>query len=76
MIQELPGDIEEAISAKVASGKYADRNEVLREALASLDEFDEDAVALQRAIDRWRAGDKGIPLQAAFEIIRREISNP
>ena len=76
MIHELPSDVEAAINAKVASGNYPDEITVLREALASLDEFDEDVASLQLASARWKSGDKGLPLEDAFEKVRREIANP
>ncbi len=74
-MHELPADVEAAIDAKVASGNYPDQITELREALASLDEFDEDVAALQLAIIHWQSGDKGLPLKEAFDQVRREIAN-
>ena len=56
MIRKIPDDVQAAIDAKVASGQYSDEETVLREALASLDEFDEDVAKLRTAIDAWRSG--------------------
>ena len=73
MINDLPADIEAAINAKVASGMYPNRNAVLRDALASLDEFEEDLDGLKTSIANWQAGDRGLPIEEAFALIRREM---
>ena len=46
MSTDIPADILAAIELKIASGNYADQESVLREAMARLDEFDDD-VGLQ-----------------------------
>ena len=73
MIRKIPDDVQAAIDAKVASGQYADDETVLREALASLDEFDEDLAKLQTAIDDWRSGDDGTPIDQAADAIRNKV---
>jgi Arc/MetJ-type ribon-helix-helix transcriptional regulator len=73
MIRRIPEDVQAAIDAKVASGQYADEETVLREAMASLEEFDEDVAKVQSAIDKWQAGDEGLPIDEAFKKVRREI---
>jgi Arc/MetJ-type ribon-helix-helix transcriptional regulator len=73
MIDDLPADIEAAINAKVASGMYPNRIAVLRDALASLDEFEEDLDGLKTSIANWQAGDRGMPIEDAFALIRREM---
>ena len=59
MSTDVPADILAAIELKIASGNYADQESVLREAMARLDEFDDDVVGLQASIDKWKAGDRG-----------------
>jgi len=73
LIRKIPEDVQAAIDAKVASDQYADEETVLREAMASLTEFDEDVAKVQEAINRWQAGDEGMPIDAAFEKVRREV---
>ena len=73
MIRKIPDDVQAAIDAKVASGQYADEESVLREALASLDEFDEDVAKLTTAIDDWRSGDEGMPIDQAVDLIRGKV---
>ena len=73
VIRRIPDDIQAAIEAKVSSGQYADEEAVLREAMASLDEFDEDTAKLQTAIQDWRSGDAGLPLDQAAELVRRKV---
>lgn len=73
VIRKIPDDVQAAIDAKVASGQYADDETVLREALASLDEFDEDVAKLKTAIDDWRSGDVGMPIDQAVDLIRSKV---
>ncbi len=73
MIRKIPDDVQAAIDEKVASGQYADEETVLREAMASLDEFDENVAKVQEAIDDWQAGDEGIPVEEAIKIIRSSV---
>ena len=73
MIRKIPDDVQAAIDAKVASGTYADEETVLREALASLDEFDEDVAKLKTAIDDWQSGDVGMPIDQAVDLIRGKV---
>lgn len=73
MIRKIPDDVQAAIDAKVASGTYADEETVLREALASLDEFDEDVAKLKTAIDDWQSGDIGMPIDQAVDLIRGKV---
>ena len=36
---------------------------------------DEDLAAVREAIAEWRAGDPGLPLDAAFDLVRRAGMN-
>jgi Arc/MetJ-type ribon-helix-helix transcriptional regulator len=66
MSTDIPADILAAIETKIAwvvKGIYPDQESVLREAMAQLDEFDNDVADLQASIDKWKAGDKGIPVR-------------
>lgn len=73
VIRKIPDDVQAAIEAKVSSGQYADEETVLREAMASLDEFDEDVAKLHVAIQDWKSGDAGLPLDQAVELIRGKV---
>ena len=73
MIRRIPDDVQAEIDARVASGQYKDEETVLREAMASLRDFDEDVAKVQVAIDDWQAGDEGMPLGEAAEQIRRKV---
>ena len=73
MIRKIPDDIQAEIEAKVASGQYPNEESVLREAMASLRDFEEDVAKVQEAIDTWQGGDEGMPIDDAFEMIRREV---
>ena len=71
---EIPADVLSAINAKVLSGQYPDKESVLREAIASLDEFDENVAELQSSINNWQSGDKGKPIDQAFDLVRKEMN--
>ena len=73
MIRKIPDDVQAAIEAKVSSGQYSDEETVLREAMASLDEFDEDVAKLQAAIQEWKSGDTGLAIDQAVELIRGKV---
>ena len=70
MRYDFPPDIQELVGARLASGKYASEDDVLREALRVLSEEQEDLAAVQDAIAEWRAGDDGVPLDGAIQSIR------
>ena len=72
-IHRIPDDIKAEIDSRFASGQYADDESVLREAMANLREFDEDVAKVKEAIDDWQAGDKGLPLEEAAELVRRKV---
>jgi Arc/MetJ-type ribon-helix-helix transcriptional regulator len=74
MSTDIPADILAAIETKIASGIYPDQESVLRQAMAQLDEFDDDVAGLQASIDKWKAGDKGIPVDEAFDTVRRAMN--
>lgn len=76
MIQRIPDDVQAEIDRQMASGQYPDEDAVLRDAMASLREFDENVADLQLAIDDWLAGDKGMPVDQAADLIRREVERP
>lgn len=73
-MNDLPADLVAVINAKVASGMYPNHVAVLRDALASLDEFEEDLDGLRASIGRWKAGDSGVKIEEAFALIRREMT--
>ncbi|QDU39704.1 hypothetical protein Mal4_40500 [Maioricimonas rarisocia] len=71
MSYPIPPDVQLSIDAQLASGRYSTPEEVLRAALRALEEEEEDRVAVQAAVDEWRAGDEGTPLKDAFDKLRR-----
>lgn len=69
MVLHVSTDLESLIAKHMASGQYASEDELLRCALESLQ--DDDEAAVREAIAAWQAGDEGIPLDEAFNEIRR-----
>ena len=71
MAYSFPLDVKQMIESRMASGKYATEDELLRDALAALDAEATELEAIQAAIRDWRAGDTGVPLNEGFDQIRR-----
>ncbi len=70
MHHEFSPAVEHIISAKMATGKYENENELMMAALASLDTEEDDSEGLQEAIDLLERGVKGVSLDEAFERLR------
>ena len=69
---QLPADVQEIVKQRLATGKYASEDEVLRDALRALADEDEDVAAVQEAIAGWQAGEMGVPLDLAFDHVREQ----
>lgn len=69
----FPPDLQKLVEAQLATGIYSSEDDLLREALRALTEEDEDLAAVREAIAEWRAGDPGMPLNEAFDEIRRNV---
>ncbi|MFO7906787.1 MAG: ribbon-helix-helix domain-containing protein [Planctomycetota bacterium] len=72
MSYQFPPDIEELVRERMATGHYGSEDEVLRDALRALSEEAEDLAAVKQAIDDWRAGDEGVPVDKAFDALRKK----
>jgi Arc/MetJ-type ribon-helix-helix transcriptional regulator len=64
--------VEKIVREKMATGKYATEDELLLEALQSLDAEDEELRAIQEGIDSVERGEEGVPLHDAFQQLRAE----
>ena len=71
MTYAFPPDVEELVASRMAAGGYATEDDVLRDALRALAEEEEDLAAVREAIAEYRAGDPGLPLDEAFDLVRR-----
>lgn len=68
----FPADLLEFVRDRMASGKYASEEELLRDAFQALAEEEEDVTAVREAVAQWQAGDPGVPLDEAVETVRRK----
>jgi putative addiction module CopG family antidote len=66
----FPADLQAMVGERMKAGAYVSEDELLRDALRALAEEEEDLRAVQDALDEWRAGDHGMPLDAAFAAVR------
>ncbi len=71
MSYTFPADVRQTVELHLATGRYANEDELLRDAFRALHEEDEDLAAVQEAIREWRDGDEGVALTDAFEDVRR-----
>lgn len=73
MSTKRPSDLQQLISARMASGRYESEEALIREALRALDESDRDLEAVAEAIQELRAGDRGLLVHEAFAAIRQSV---
>jgi hypothetical protein len=59
--------LEQLIAAKMATGRYASEEELLIDALKSLDEWDEHDQGIEEAIADFDRGERFVDLDTAFE---------
>ena len=71
MTYHFPADVEERVQTRMATGRYASEDEVLRDALDTLDTVEADAREVQVAIDAVQEGDAPVPLDQAFDALRK-----
>jgi len=71
MTYAFPPDVEQLIAGRMATGGYSTEDDVLRDALRALAEEEADLTAVREAIAEYRAGDPGVPLDEAFDLVRR-----
>lgn len=72
MSYPFPPDVQQLLSQRMATGRYATEDDALREALLALSEEDQDLAAVREAIAEMEAGDTGTPLDEAVDAIRRK----
>jgi Arc/MetJ-type ribon-helix-helix transcriptional regulator len=70
MPYSFPPEVQRLVETRMASGKYASEDELLRDALEALAAESEELQAIQDAIAEWRGGDPGVSLGEAFDIVR------
>ena len=66
----FPSDIADIVRECMATGLYGCEDDLLRDALHLLADDDADLLAIRAAIADVKAGDPGLPVDAAFDAIR------
>ena len=72
MRYEFPGEIKTLMASRMATGKYASEDDVLRRALRALADYDEAIADIQEGMDDEAAG-RVRPLDAVDSEIRRKL---
>jgi putative addiction module CopG family antidote len=68
----ISDSVEKLIRQKMASGRFASEDELLMEALRSIDETDEDLRAIEESLDAFRQGERGVSVDEAFRRLREK----
>ena len=72
MIRQFSPDVEQLIRDQMASGKYASEDELLLDALQSLEADQKDLAAIQEGLDWFDAGNAGATVEEVFEKLSRK----
>ena len=72
MASLYPPLVEEVVRQKMASGRYESEEQLLLHALDLLDDEEDDAQAIQEALDSLDRGEPGVPLDEAFQKLRQK----
>ena len=76
MTYPFPPDLQQLIRAQMSTGVFDTQDDLLRAALRSLGEEQEDLAAVKQAIAEREAGDEGVPLDEAFAAVRQKHQTP
>ncbi len=76
MSYAFPPDVRQHVQARMASGRYASEDDVLREAFEALTWEEQEFQAVMEAVNALEEGDDGIPLAIAFEQLRQKYGVP
>ncbi len=71
----IPPDVETLVAHQMSTGRYQTEDDVLRSALEALTQQDGDLAAVQAAVDEWRQGDTGLPLDEVMRSIRTSATH-
>jgi Arc/MetJ-type ribon-helix-helix transcriptional regulator len=72
MTQQFSPIIRQLIQDKMASGRYGSEEELLVEALRSLEESDEELKAIEEGLSSVDRGEEGVTLDEAFDRLRQK----
>ena len=70
MPYQLNAEIEHLVEDRIANGASSNHDEGLQAALEALQQSDAYLMKIQEAVNEWRAGDEGLPLDEAFQLIQ------
>ena len=76
MTYPFPPDVQQLVADQLATGQYVTADDVLRDALRALSAEAEDLAAVRAAVAEMQAGDPGVPLDEAFDEVRRTAGAP
>lgn len=71
MPYEFPPDVDRLVRERMASGHYSSEDALLNEALLALAEQEWDLLEVREALADFDADGAGVPLDEAFDTIRR-----
>ena len=76
MNYDFPPEVDQLIRQQMATGQYDSEDQLLVDALNSLQSEREELSAIQASIESLDRGEPGYPLQEAFDILRQQHNIP
>ena len=76
MTYQFPSDVEELVQKQLATGEYVSEDEVLLDALRTLDAERQEWAAIQVGLASLEQGHEGVSLQDAFDAVRAKYNVP
>ena len=73
MPYSFPPDLQQFVDERLASGQYSDADDLLRAAFRVLSEEEQEFVAVRDAVERFKNGERGVPLDEAIDRIRQQV---
>ena len=76
MSYQFPPEVDEIVKRQMASGTYATEDELLLDALQSLESEQRDWRAVEESLSTLERGEQGVSLNEAFAAIRSKYNVP
>ena len=76
MTHQFPPEIDELIRKQMATGQYESEDQLLIDALRSLESEQQEWLAIKESLDTLDQGEQGVSLDEAFESVRTKHNIP
>ena len=76
MAYQFPPELAELVEKHLTTGEYSSEDEVLLDAMRSLESQRDDWAAIEESLTTLEQGDQGVSLDEAFDTIRKRHNIP